>query len=256
MPRTTPKAARPANWTASKWARANSRALTTIATGGGVLTEQGAQQQTPEEQLLDDRGAHPEEEQQHDDAADGVGGAGVALRRLAQLVAQVAVDVLEREVQERDQDVLAGQADGRADGQVPPAAEAPPVVAAQVALAADPAGDTGRRRSGRPTVRARRPRSPRRGSATSTTGDTRWRPRRSRRLPPTARARPRTRRPPRRAPSGYRRLEPPAGSRHQGGGRLEPRDRRATRRSTCVHPCGARRSAGVTGAQRPLVTGG
>ena len=61
--------------------------------------------------------------------------AGVAVRRLAQLVTQVAIEVLEGEVEERDQHELAGQADRRADRQVPPAAEAPAVVMAEVVAA-------------------------------------------------------------------------------------------------------------------------
>src|SRR5207248_7948316 len=76
---------------------------------------------------------------------DAVRSRRVAVSRLAQLVAQVTIQLFEREVEERNQAVLTGQAYGRAAGQIPPAAETPPVVLAQVATAPDAAGDHGGR---------------------------------------------------------------------------------------------------------------
>ena len=238
--RTTPKTARPANWTASKWASANSRALTTTATGTGVLPSR-ARSSRPRKNSSSTRGAPTaEEEQQDDDAADGVGGGRVAVRRLAQLVAQVAIEVLEGEVEERDQHVLAGQADRRADGQVPPGGRGPSRSPGPGRRGPVPGWRSGRLQPDRPRGPARLRRSPPRG----------WRP--WTRVIPGGRLGDRRRQrrqdQPGREP-GNRLAEPPAVT---GGGRLRQvhdtrlaggsnPERRVTRRSTCVQPCGARR---------------
>ena len=106
----------------SKWARANSRALPTTATGAGDPAEEGAQEQAPEEELLDQWGTDGKEERAPRRAADAVWAAPVSLLgRLAQLMAQSEWSTCSNgRYRSGISSVLAGQADGRAHGQVPP----------------------------------------------------------------------------------------------------------------------------------------